>query len=553
MLRAAFHNHSGRVIGAGRVLLAGAFLFAVLLDQPRVGYGAPQAAIFLAWYGSLSAAHLLAIWNNWWLERRLGGPLHALDLILLASLFIDSDGQTDSFVALSIFLLLSATVRWGWREAALTTILVVVLYLLSSVATWSANGQRFSLPHFILVGGQLCVLSTIILWFGQNQSSARHIRALFITGKQPDVSPAEQILQNAATHLNAQRALLLWWGHEEPWINFSELREGRITHSRSRPAKTDYPLAADAPAGAFLFDLPRKRLLVEQGGSKKLLGRQQPFSNSFVKRFGIKHGLRVPLRSSVAEGELLLLELQSSAPDAVTTGTRLAGLISFLFERSATVLKSSEAAAAHERLVIARDLHDSVAQFLAGMSMQLEGVKKSISGNTEAVHEIESLQKELKHEQRDVRGLILALRDGKGCAQTSSLSQQLADLTDRLARQWGIKCAFTATPPSIEAPLDLRRSAELIVKEALANAVRHGGADTMSVSARMDEGTLELHIADNGRGFPFYGNFQDRELTERQIGPWSLHERVRESGGSLRLNSQPEGSRLHISLSMKGH
>ncbi|HEY0625782.1 MAG TPA: histidine kinase [Allosphingosinicella sp.] len=538
------------MLAAGRGLLAGCFLLAFWFDATEFTSGPAVAYALLGWYAALSAAYLIATWNDWWLERRLGGPAHAMDLIAFASLVALTNGYTSPFFPFSIFLILSAALRWGWREAALTTILVALLYLLASLWTWIWAGQNFSLPHFIIGGAYLTVFSALILWSDRRQRQRETAPAL-APDKLSNAALAEQAAAYAAEQLNARRCIFAWWESEEPWINVSEYDEGLSSRRRFSPREMPCILHASAPSRIFLFDCRRGRLLAASGGVKTLLSRQTPFHQAFVQQFAIAEGLRIPINASQVQGELLVMGAATLSSDALELGESLASSISAAFERGATLMRSSEAAVTSERLFLARDLHDSVTQFLAGVSMRLEGIRKSVPNNPGVEEELDSLQEELKREQKDLRNFIIVLRGGRGIAQMGNLSQHLESLTARLAHQWHINCIFRAEHPTIQAPAALRRAVDLLIREALSNAVRHGKAKNLSVRAQLLDERLQLEIADDGHGFPVHGDFKDAELRAQRIGPWSLHERVQESGGNLHLKSGGKGSCLTISLPLK--
>jgi signal transduction histidine kinase len=88
-----------------------------------------------------------------------------------------------------------------------------------------------------------------------------------------------------------------------------------------------------------------------------------------------------------------------------------------------------------------------------------------------------------------------------------------------------------------------------MLAEAVANAVRHGGATNIEVVMETGGGSLVINVRDNGKGFDGQPT-QDahRELVMAGIGAASLHERVCALGGSLSVSSSPTGAELAIRL-----
>ena len=88
--------------------------------------------------------------------------------------------------------------------------------------------------------------------------------------------------------------------------------------------------------------------------------------------------------------------------------------------------------------------------------------------------------------------------------------------------------------------LDLQQ----MLREAVANAVRHGRADRVDVGLAVEKDYLHLRLADNGVGFPK----SDCAAAE----PWSLKERVERAHGSIRLVSKPGSTNILIDLPLAG-
>jgi two-component system sensor histidine kinase UhpB len=77
-----------------------------------------------------------------------------------------------------------------------------------------------------------------------------------------------------------------------------------------------------------------------------------------------------------------------------------------------------------------------------------------------------------------------------------------------------------------------------VVEEALANVREHSGATSVQVSVRRENGTLQLSVADNGRGFDVTRAMR-RASRDRRLGPIALQPRLRLRGAQLAVNSRP--------------
>ena len=90
-------------------------------------------------------------------------------------------------------------------------------------------------------------------------------------------------------------------------------------------------------------------------------------------------------------------------------------------------------------------------------------------------------------------------------------------------------------------PIRLQLDLQQLLREAVANAVRHGGAKRIDVGLEVGSGQVQLSVADDGSGF---ANSKGGPAAE----PWSLKERVERANGSMQLVSAPGSTNILISL-----
>ena len=102
------------------------------------------------------------------------------------------------------------------------------------------------------------------------------------------------------------------------------------------------------------------------------------------------------------------------------------------------------------------------------------------------------------------------------------------------------------SPEPLSVPDYVVNDVFLLIHEALVNAARHARATTLQLALLREPGQLSIAVADDGQGFPFHGEFTLEDLARNQVGPRTLRERVSALGGSLLLESSPEGSRIRL-------
>jgi signal transduction histidine kinase len=362
----------------------------------------------------------------------------------------------------------------------------------------------------------------------------------------------EALLRYAAARFGTARALFVWTEAEEPWVYAARLEGGRIEEDRLQPEALHPPIAEPAGGGAFLFDQASGRILLRRGAiMRKLEVVATPLHPEIAGRYGARRGLRIPVRSGTLQGDLFVLDVPGMCSDDLQIAEEAGQRIAAALEQRERMQATEEAAEMRARLSLARDLHDSVVQFLAGFTFRLEGTKKAAAAGRSVQEDIEGLQHELVGEQRDLRRLIAELRGTGGGEGASDLAQSVGALGRRIAAQWDVEFRLAPTTGAIEVPAHIDRHVGQLVREAAANAVRHGGATRIETRLEQVDGRLELEISDDGSGFPTSGEFDDDELHDRRIGPLSLRERVHNLGGRLRLRSCPDGATLNIVLPLE--
>jgi signal transduction histidine kinase len=525
-------HRSGRVIALARAALAAVFLFAVWIDPTHPSQAAAATYGVLGAYLAAAVALTVLTWDNWWLDAKLAATSHVIDIAAFTLLVLATDGYTSPFFVFFVFLVISAAIRWGWRETAITAAAVSLLYFAATLIT-AGTGPQFELQRFIIRTANLVVLSAILIWFGVNHgfTAIGSPRDDLLGDLSPDDSPLETALRRAAHLTDAQSALLIWRGAGARQSTAVHLSKGRVS-----------AIAIEAPHLArprrpFLFDLKRNRAFSRGESRRMIFSAAAPLlDGATVERFGIEHGLALPIRSDAGEGLLILCSIKGLCTDHVDFGQALASAVSAHIQRHALLAAVKEGAGAKARLSLARDLHDSIVQFLAGATFRVEAIKRSLIANERPERELQDLKELLLQEQQELRSAIGALRSDR--IALPKLAEDLKTLCQRLGRQWDIKCSFSAEVGRETVPMRLHLDTHQLVREAVANAVRHAKSKQVAVQLFAEEQNLRLDIANDGSGH-----------TGLQEGlPWSLRERVDEAEGTLMLSSRDSGTHVSITL-----
>ena len=202
------------------------------------------------------------------------------------------------------------------------------------------------------------------------------------------------------------------------------------------------------------------------------------------------------------------------------------------------LVRTAEAMAAdRQRLALARDLHDSVSQAFAGARYWIKSIRSRVPEDIGVVGDLDQLGKMLGAEQEQVQDLITALRASSPGSGKADWQSELAFIVDRLSNNWNVVIHLTADGDGAALPRSTVYNLAQLVREAVANAVRHGQASELRISCVRQDQQLELTVEDNGKGF----QFNDRK-------PVSLAGRLREMGGHLDLSSKAGSTSLSMTI-----
>jgi PAS domain S-box-containing protein len=194
-----------------------------------------------------------------------------------------------------------------------------------------------------------------------------------------------------------------------------------------------------------------------------------------------------------------------------------------------------------ERKRIARELHDSAGQLLAGIGINLSVLREQFSGAetpaTKALSDASFLLDQVSSEIRtishllhppllDVVGLVSALRwyvDGFSERSKIKVELQIADNLGRFSEEMEI-AIFR------------------IVQECLTNVHRHSGSPTAVISLYHEGDDLAIEVKDEGKGISLEKRQQLTGGAQGTVGFIGMRERLRQFGGSLKVQSTDDGT-----------
>jgi two-component system, NarL family, sensor kinase len=224
---------------------------------------------------------------------------------------------------------------------------------------------------------------------------------------------------------------------------------------------------------------------------------------SYLRELGVKTVLIIPLTSrGQANGRLTFrfTEERDFHPEELEIARALATQASLSIHLTRLAKTARQSAVLEERNQLAGEIHDSLAQFFTGITMQLGAAREIIkagSGNVLSYLERASdlAQFGLAEARRSAFSLQPTIIEELG------LVEALQNLAERSNIPGRLRCNFHSTGiPEESLPPSAQQELLRIAQEAISNAVRHAKPTVISVVVRWEPPQLVLEVTDNGSG-----------------------------------------------------
>jgi signal transduction histidine kinase len=544
-----------RLIAFGRLMLMAPIVFWLLFTPPDLTD--PFARVLIAVYTVHALVLLLLLQRRRPAYRIANFPLtlHLIDLGFATALLYTTSGADSPFFGPLVFATVSATLQWGFRGAVLTGLAVVLAYLPSGIAVVvGLDGGREALMQFSVrlgyTGAIVVLLGALARHFERIVAELGSLSSAFQPlGDDPD-PPVRDLLRHAMSVFQVDRAALVWRAPGDPSARLAIQRNHDDPTIQKLELAPATPLVAAGDAPALLYE--RYAGSFVRADKRVSAGPPHPFAEPLYAALNFDRALALRAACDGIDGWVIVLDHRDAAIEDLAIGAMVSAQISLALDRWRNQQLRHAIIAGEERIRLGRDLHDGVVQFLAGVGFQLDTLAQEPLSDR-GRETVRMLRHALSQEQRDVRDLIQRPRPAANAPEEAlALDSELRDLGEQLSGYWGVRVAARVTPPRAEIPARLAADLGFLVREGVANAVRHGHATTVELLARAEEDRLALEIDDNGRGFGFEGSLDDAELQGSRSGPRSLFERTRELGGKLSLVSSPRGAHIALCIPLAG-
>jgi len=239
---------------------------------------------------------------------------------------------------------------------------------------------------------------------------------------------------------------------------------------------------------------------------------------------------------------LRFTEKRAFGAEEVELAQALANQAMLMIQFSRLSAQSREAAVSAERNRIARDVHDTLAQGLTGVIVQLEAAGDATSKGLplEAGDHLSRAADLARESLNEARRSVQALRPQ--ALEDQDLPTAMSAMVEKMTARTSLRARFEVHGAAVTLPHDWEDNLLRIGQEAVTNVVRHAQASEIAMELNFTNETVALTVRDNGRGFVPTARFDG-------FGLAGMQERVESMGGRLTIQSATdEGAVLRIVL-----
>jgi PAS domain S-box-containing protein len=454
-------------------------------------------------------------------------------IVLAAGFFASSGGSVEGFVFALLLICVGSSLAfaWGWRPAL--GVFGACAGIGGGVIA-TASLHRFSDPIEI-------VLETLIgaaISLTVAEASARSFERTF---------REEQARREADRRLAAAYDAYRDLAENARDLIFTHDVERRFTYVNDAMARF-FSIPASELIGTLVGDLvprdernPAPDFLV----GSLLAGEEIPPQLVRVRRGEERRWLECVL-SSMHDGDGRIVGIRGIARDVTERHSAEEAVRASLEdlrrseERLRRLARHQASIREDERKRLGFDLHDDVCQELIGIGILVEAARRRLAEVTpEMAPELDRIGRyvgevgeHLRQMARDLRPMLL--RD-------LGLEESLHSLADAItAAGTPVETSFPTAIPRLDEETEI--GVYRIAQEAIGNAVRHADAATIRITLAVRNGTLDLEVVDDGRGF----QLESRCGTEA-LGLVGMEERALALGGRLELQAAPgRGTRVRL-------
>jgi PAS domain S-box-containing protein len=267
--------------------------------------------------------------------------------------------------------------------------------------------------------------------------------------------------------------------------------------------------------------------------------------NERVAALGVTTSLAIPMLTSGRVAGFIGIRFTKTRefqPEEIGLSRALAHQAMLAMELMRLSRESQQAAVMAERNRLARDIHDTLAQGLTGVIVQLEAAEDAQAQNLakDAAAHIERASELARESLQEARRSVHALRPLVLAGKT--LCAAMEELVRKMVTCTNLRAEFTVQGEPQLLPQEWEENLLRVVQEVLTNTLRHAHASRFNVHFAFDPQKIRLELRDDGCGF-------DPAKRYDGFGLLGIRERVESMGGELTVQSAHEnGTAIFVVL-----
>jgi signal transduction histidine kinase len=204
-----------------------------------------------------------------------------------------------------------------------------------------------------------------------------------------------------------------------------------------------------------------------------------------------------------------------------------------------------------ERRRLGRELHDSLAQSVLAVNLNLAQAARSLTSVDErSRHALAEARRVLVEMSREIRTLSYLLHPP--LLDELGLVSAIKEYAEGFSERSGIELNLEIQPGFARLPQEAETALFRIVQESLTNIQRHSGAQTAKIHLHGNSASVSLEVIDHGHGM-------DKKAIERGngtgarlgVGILGMRERMTQLGGKLEIESSSSGTTVRVSMPIR--
>ena len=453
-----------------------------------------------------------------------------LEVGLVTALIASTGGSDSPFYLWYVFYVVSVALRYGMQFSilALSASVVLYTYVTSSAVSLSLAPKSY-IPTFLGSTGLLFILALLFGLMSEKQKNYRTQLAVVndmgiaLSSLSSVTEIEKQLVTQAADLMQVDKC----WFAASP------------DHG---PEGIRYWVGVDAPSDEVDLEEWSPERIVAYGHARMTneSRRQRSIPHNASVKLGIRKLAAAPLM--VHDAPVGVLYAVNRRTGAFTPAdTHLLDLIASqaapLLENARLAERLRDAAAAEERLRIARDLHDNFLQTLAAIKLHLERCSILMDKDPDkAKAAIARLQEIAAGGLSEVRSYLSQLR--LAGPEPEQLKEAIRQFAETSASNVGYDLDLRLDIDPKRLSQDIGSAAFQVIRELVNNAAKHSNPSNIEITAAITNSTLAIQVRDDGDGF-------DVEEARRSaaagghLGLVGVEERIKPLGGSLVIESAP--------------